>query len=127
MEELFFQNQYNEEKTKGDAAWHNNLSSKVQACPCIRGSRACFHFWLARRKEVRKWSKTLIQKISLGIQGYEYGPSVNKLVVELENPVSTVETADVKVQTLSQDRKLPMPISQMKMEIRQIKRVNTSP
>ena len=47
-----------------------------------------------------------IQKISLGIQGYEYGPAVNKLVVELENPVSTVETADVKVQTLSQDREV---------------------
>ena len=47
-----------------------------------------------------------IQKISLGIQGYEYGPAVNKLVVELENPVSTVETTDVKVQTLSQDREV---------------------
>ena len=47
-----------------------------------------------------------IQKISLGIQGFEYGPSVNKLVVELENPVSTVETTDVKVQTLSQDREV---------------------
>lgn len=40
----------------------------------------------------KRYSKDLF-----GNQGYEYGPSVNKLVVELENPVSTVETADVKV------------------------------
>lgn len=47
-----------------------------------------------------------IQKISLGIQGYEFGPAVNKLVVELENPVSTIETKDVKVETASQEREV---------------------
>ena len=44
----------------------------------------------------KRYSKNLF-----GDSRLQYGPAVNKLVVELENPVSTVETADVKVQTLS--------------------------
>lgn len=47
-----------------------------------------------------------IEKISLGIQGYEFGPAVNKLVIELDKPVSSVDTKDVKVETATIEREV---------------------
>lgn len=51
-------------------------------------------------------SQNDIQKISLGVQGYEFGPAVNKLIIELDNPVSKVDIAGLKVETANTEREV---------------------
>lgn len=64
----------------------------LQACSAKGGSQVA--------------SQNDIEKISLGIQGYEFGPAVNKLVLELENPVSSVDAKDSQVETATIKREV---------------------
>lgn len=47
-----------------------------------------------------------IKKISIGVQGYEFGPAVNKLILEMNQPISTVDAKNLVVKTADIERKV---------------------
>ncbi|MGT2930465.1 prolyl oligopeptidase family serine peptidase [Streptococcus dentasini] len=49
-------------------------------------------------------TKPSIKKLSIGIQGYEFGPAVRKVIIELNTPVKSADGAKVTVQTAKVDR-----------------------
>lgn len=65
-----------------------------------------FLFQACSKKEDSEVGRNDIQKIFLGIQGYEFGPAVHKLILELEHPISTVDSKGVKIETATKERKV---------------------
>ncbi|WP_438272900.1 prolyl oligopeptidase family serine peptidase [Streptococcus huangxiaojuni] len=47
-----------------------------------------------------------INKVSIGVKGYEFGPAVPRVIVELDSEVSSVSKDNVKVTTAGVDRKI---------------------
>ena len=47
-----------------------------------------------------------VAKVNIGVKGYEFGPAVPKIIVELDNEVSSVVKDDLKVTTAGVDRKI---------------------
>lgn len=45
-----------------------------------------------------------IEKISIGLQGYEFGPAVSKVIVDLKEPTTVLDTSQTKVSTAGVDR-----------------------
>ncbi|AWN18342.1 prolyl oligopeptidase family serine peptidase [Streptococcus sobrinus] len=54
----------------------------------------------------RGGSKVTIDKVSLGVKGYEFGPAVHKLVVDLDDSVSHVSQEDLSVTTAGVEQKV---------------------
>ncbi|MGT2907018.1 prolyl oligopeptidase family serine peptidase [Streptococcus dentiloxodontae] len=53
---------------------------------------------------VSSTSGTKISKVSIDVEGYEFGPAVPKLIIQLNNDVSKVTTDNLKVKTAGVDR-----------------------
>lgn len=51
-----------------------------------------------------KTTKPSIEKMFIGVQGYEFGPAVQKVIVKLNTPVKTVDASKATVQTAKVDR-----------------------
>lgn len=45
-----------------------------------------------------------IDKLSIGIQGYEFGPAVSKIILNLDQPASSLDTSQTKVVTAGVER-----------------------
>lgn len=45
-----------------------------------------------------------IEKISIGLQGYEFGPAVSKVIVDLKEPTDSLDTTQTKVSTAGVER-----------------------
>jgi predicted peptidase len=53
-----------------------------------------------------KSAEPAVSNVSIGITGYEFGPSVNKVIVELDQAISSVDSGSAKVTTADAERKI---------------------
>lgn len=64
-------------------------------------------FVVACGRQVSQSSDTNeIEKISIGIQGYEFGPAVNKVILNLKENASSLDTSAAKVTTAGVERNI---------------------
>lgn len=70
------------------------------------GSALCLQACAKKGETPVSQQSNTIEKISLGIQGYEFGPAVNKLIIELEAPASSIDIDQLSVETVTKERKV---------------------
>ncbi|MFC3927040.1 prolyl oligopeptidase family serine peptidase [Streptococcus caprae] len=56
------------------------------------------------KEDKTEQSTIAASKVSINVTGYEFGPSVNKIIVQLDKPIKTVDASKAKIETAKSDR-----------------------